>query len=273
MSTVIHLFLLGEFRLVSGGMPVTTLDRRIQSLLAYLGLHYTVPQTRSHLAFLFWPDSPEAQAHTNLRNLLYKLRQALPEADYLLHIDRQTLQWQPTVPWTLDVRDFESALVQAEQATATRQPGALRHVLEKAVASYQDDLLLSWYDEWLFQKREYLHLSLLQALERLLTLQEEEGDYSAAIRTARHLLRHDPLQETTYCRLMHIYMACGDRAAALCTYHTCATALERELGVVPGPALQETYTHLIQHQTHPVIPASPSFRKRLGNASSSILSP
>src|SRR5712691_10560409 len=111
--------LLGDFLLVSGETPVTMLMvPRVQSLLVYLVLHRSAPQDRSHLAFLLWPDSEEAQAHTNLRQLFYHLRQALPYADHLLYADRQSLYWRPApeVSFTLDVEDFERALTTAEQA-------------------------------------------------------------------------------------------------------------------------------------------------------------
>ena len=36
----------------------------------------------------------------------------------------------------------------------------------------------------------------------------------------------------------------GDRAGALRVYHTCATTLQRELGVEPGPATQQAYEDL-----------------------------
>jgi len=80
----LHMSLLGNFLMVSREIPVTTLTvPRAQSLLAYLVLHRSAPQPRSHLAFLFWPDSTEAQAYTNLRQLLYHLRQSLPYANIL----------------------------------------------------------------------------------------------------------------------------------------------------------------------------------------------
>ena len=92
-SPALHIHLLGDFRLVYDSTPVTSVNTaRLQSLLAYFVLHRNAPQPRHHVAFLFWPDSTEAQAHTNLRNLLYLLRQALPDADRFLHTDTQTLQ-------------------------------------------------------------------------------------------------------------------------------------------------------------------------------------
>src|SRR5262249_43485914 len=158
------------------------------------------PQSRSHLAFLLWPDSTDAQAHTNLRNLIHKLRQALPDVDAFLRLDRQTLTWQTTSPrisWTLDVQEFEEALAQADGVGSSS-----RHALELAVKRYRGDLLPSCYDEWILPDRDRLRQALFNALGRLIELQEQERDYSMAIATAQRLLRYDPLQESTYRHLM-----------------------------------------------------------------------
>src|SRR6266496_2884270 len=106
LSLTLHIKLLGAFLLVSGETPVTSVDvPRLQSLLAYLVLHRAAPQPRAHLAYLMWPDSTDAQALTNLRNAVHRLRHTLPNADAFLHVTRQGLQWQsarPEVSWTLD---------------------------------------------------------------------------------------------------------------------------------------------------------------------------
>jgi DNA-binding SARP family transcriptional activator len=104
MSFSLHVRLLGGFALLYNDAPVTSVNTsRMQSLLAYLVLHRDAPQSRRHLAFLFWPDSSEAQARTNLRREYYQLRHALPEADRFLSADAQTSQWNPSAPFTLDV--------------------------------------------------------------------------------------------------------------------------------------------------------------------------
>jgi len=90
---VLHITLLGEFRLDFGDTPVTVVNApRLQSLLAFLLLHRAAPQPRQHLAFLLWPDSTEAQARTNLRKHLHHLRRALPNLDRFLHSDTQALR-------------------------------------------------------------------------------------------------------------------------------------------------------------------------------------
>ena len=93
MTATLRLHLLGEFRGDYGGRPVAALDSaRLQSLLARLVLHPSVAQPRGQLVFLFWPDSPDARARANLRNLLYGLHVALPDADTFLELAGEDLR-------------------------------------------------------------------------------------------------------------------------------------------------------------------------------------
>jgi DNA-binding SARP family transcriptional activator len=259
MTPILHIHLLGEFLLISGDTPVTTIDwPRLQSLLAYLLLHRNAPQSRTHLAFLLWPDSTEEQAHTNLRHLVYRLRRALPNVNSYLHANKQTLHWYPDVPWTLDVADFERAIADADQAERSGDQAAMRLAVEEAVKLYRGDLLPGAYEEWLLPERERLRQQFLDVLERLVLLLEKERQYQDAIRLAQRLLRHDPLHEATYRHLMRLYAGSGDRATALRTYHTCVTVLERELAMEPTPPTQEAYQRLLQKDTSSIPPAIPA---------------
>ncbi|HJT58569.1 MAG TPA: BTAD domain-containing putative transcriptional regulator [Ktedonobacteraceae bacterium] len=260
MIPSLHIHLLGDFLLLSEDTPVLSINSpRLQSLLAYLVLHRTAPQDRSHLAFLLWPDSTEARAHSSLRKLLHQLRQALPDIDHFLYTGRQTLYWQPgiDVSWTLDVQDFEQALARAELAEQSQDIPSMRHALEQATNLYRGDLLPSCYDEWMLSERDRLRQLFLSAAERLLALLEEERDYKAAISVAQQLLRQDPLHEATYRQLMRLYALRGDRAAALRIYHTCAQLLERELGTEPGEMTRTLYESLLESDTSLKTPTGP----------------
>jgi DNA-binding SARP family transcriptional activator len=246
-SQTLHIHLLGDFRLACGDEAVTKVNTpRLQSLLAYLVLHRDAPQSRRHAAFLLWLDSTEAQALTNLRNLLHLLRRALPDADRFLQVDAQTLQWRPDGPFTLDVADYESALARAGRAEQAGDNAAVRTALEEAVGLYQGDLLPSCYDDWIRPEQERLQQAFIKALEQLIHLLEEQRDYRTAISHAQRLLRHDPLHEATCRHLMRLHTLTGDRASALRTYHNCAMAMERELGMDPSPATREVYERLLQ---------------------------
>jgi len=104
---MLHTRLLGEFRVSYG-------DRLLEAFL--LATPADAPQSRQHLALLFWPDSTESQARTNLRKPLFDLRQALPDAHTYLHSDTQTVHWLAAAPLSLDVADLEGALKNAAAA-------------------------------------------------------------------------------------------------------------------------------------------------------------
>ena len=264
MVPTLHIRLLGEFLLLSDETPVTTVDLpRLQSLSAYLVLHHGTPQPRFRLASLFWPDTTDAQALSNLRTLVHRLRQALPNADSYLRIDRHNLQWLPQsveTPWVLDVQEFENALMRAERAEQAQDVTETGKALQLAVSLYRGELLPSCYDEWLLPERDRLRQANLRALERLINLLQREHNYESAIEMAQRLLRHDPLHEATYRRLMRLFAARGDRAAALRVYHTCASVLERELGAEPSHATREVYDrlrHMEERGTSAVVSPAP----------------
>jgi len=248
MSPTLHISLLGDFAVHYGDTPVSAINTpRLQSLLAYLVLHRNAPQPRNHVAYTFWPDSTDAQARSNLRTLLHRLRDALPQADRFLYADAHTLQWMADAPFTLDVSDFEA------HANPVGDPAAAREVLEHAAAVYRGDLLPGCYDDWIIPERERLRQTFEEVLEWLVQSYEQGRDYQRAIKHGQHLLRHDPLHEATYRRLMRLYALNGDRAGALRVYHTCATVMARELAAEPSPATREVYERLVTSEE----PATP----------------
>src|SRR5437660_4906539 len=246
----LHLRLLGDFSLIYDDRQVTSLNTlRMQSLLAYLVLHHDVPQQRQHLAFLFWPETTEAQARNNLRQLLHQLRQALPAVEQFLSADTHMLHWHPVTPFHLDVAEFEQTLTEADAATRRHDQHALQAALEQADSLYRGELLPGCYDEWILPERDRLRQGHLQVLEQLLRLFEVQGDTVTAIRYAQRLIGLDPLSADLYRRLMRLFALNNDRASALHVYHTCATTLQREMGVDPDPATREAYERLMQHET------------------------
>jgi DNA-binding SARP family transcriptional activator len=246
LASSLHIRLFGDFQLLSGDTPViAAISARLQSLLAYLILHRDVPQSRHYVAYLFWPDTTEKQALANLRKLLHLLRRSVPDVCRYVYADAQTLWWRPDGTLTCDVDEFERAVADARNPARSRATPTLKDALERAVTLYRGDLLPSCYAEWISPERERLHQVHADVLDRLVVLLEAQRDYRAAILYAQHLRQHDPLHEATYRTLMRLYAQQGDRAAALRTYHTCATVLRRDLAVEPDTATREMYLRLL----------------------------
>ena len=81
---MLRVSLLGEQSITeSDSGAVRTRSARTVALVAFLVAHAGMPQTRQHIAGLFWPDSTDAQALTNLRRELHQLRHVLGERDLL----------------------------------------------------------------------------------------------------------------------------------------------------------------------------------------------
>ena len=169
------------------------------------------------------------------------------------------IQWQPDGGFTLDVADLDRALTGAEQAIESGDHAAARDRLEQAAALYGGDLLPNCYDDWI-GARTRLRLASASSTpwSSLIALLEAKREYEAAIEAAERLLRYDPLHEACYRALMRLYALTGNRASALRIYHTCATVLQRELGVEPSPDTRQAYERLLQadSRTRPIKPQS-----------------
>jgi DNA-binding SARP family transcriptional activator/predicted ATPase len=244
--------MLGGLRLTYDGRAVTTVNTsRLQALFAHLALNAGTLQSREHLAFLFWPDSTESQARTNLRQLLHHLRSALPDGGQFLEADAQTLLWRSSSECTLDVTEFEACASRAKEAAKRGDLVEARNDLEKAVHLYRGDLLPGLYDEWAEVRRNHLRQKYSEVLEHLVSLLEQTDDLPLAIQYGERLLAQDPLRETSYQTLMRLHALKGDRAGALLVYHQCVAVLQRELDTEPGSATRKLRDQLMRLDVMP----------------------
>ena len=235
--------LLGGFQLTSDGEPIKAFSNtRLQRLLAFLILNENTPQSRQALAQLFWPDSGDSQARTNLRNALHLLRNNLPNVKECLNSDNKSVTWRSDAPAQVDVLAFDAHY----QAGINAVDGdAAQNAYAAAIEQYKGDLLPDCYEEWILPIREAWQQRYYQTLQHLAQRLEQQRKYPEAIDIAQKMLQIDGLQEGNYALLMSLQAAHGDRAAALRTYHNCQTMLIDELGVEPGPATQAIYERLL----------------------------
>lgn len=234
--------LLGRFDLRIDGVELPPMGSgRVEAVLAHLLLHREAPQPRQRVAARLWPNSPEAQARTNLRHVLHTIRNRLPNAERYLEITSRTVRWRPDAPYRLDVAEFERLLDHDDSAGGPER----RQAVGAAVATYTGDLMEDCPDDWLLAERERLRRRYLDALAEAAGLYEASGELAEAISYAERLLRVDPLREQAYRQLMRLHDARGDRAQALRTYHVCCSVLERELGVEPSTESRATYRTML----------------------------
>ena len=200
---------------------------QLQRLIAMLVLEPGERLPRSRIAFRLWPDSPEAQARTNLRKLLHQLRRGIADIDRFIEIGQQDIRWRADPSSRVDAIEFAAALHEQDDA--------------RAMAAYRGDLLPDCYDEWIIEARDRLREAAGEALDRLAAAAEENGDLPGAIARASERLELDPCWEPAHRRLMRAHGELGNRAAAMQVYHQCAERLDAELGVSPDPETQAVY--------------------------------
>jgi DNA-binding SARP family transcriptional activator len=239
MGPILQLNLFGGFELIYGEEPVDlAYSTRLQTLIAYLSLHRSSPVVRQRLAVLFWPDTSETQARTNLRNLIHQLRQAIPFISTYITFDNNILEWHSGPAFQLDIDTFLQCLAVAPGQTLTKE------ALAEAVHLYRGELFPTCYDDWILPVREELQQMFLGALDRLGLLQEETREYPHALNTARRLVQADPLQPAAIQRFMRLYTLVGDRSAALKVYRTYTRQLWEELAAKPDAQTQELYERI-----------------------------
>jgi DNA-binding SARP family transcriptional activator len=217
---------------------------RALALVAYLAVHAAVPHARQRIAGLLWPESGDAQALTNLRRELHHLRQVLGDDGSLL-VTARDLCWVDAPTCHVDVRVFDTertaALAAAEAGDDHRAAG---HATS-AIAQYRGDLLPGVYDDWLAEARARLERQCVELCDLVSAAAARAGDLAGAVTAARRRIELQPLEEVGYRALMGLQADMGDRAAAVSTYHHCASLLERELGVVPDDATRAAFQRLM----------------------------
>ena len=241
---MLRVSVLGEQAIIGAGAGVRARSSRAVALVAFLAVHAGSPQPRQRIAGLFWPDSTDAQALTNLRRELHQLRQVLAGEPSLV-VTSADLCWRDTETCRVDLRVFATEREAALAAAAGGDDeGVLGHAA-RAIAEYRGDLLPGVYDDWLLDARAEIERQCVDLCDMLGGTRARSGDLTGAAEAARRRIQLRPLEETGYRTLMQLQADLGDRAGAVSTYHHCASVLERELGVAPDPATQQAFQRLM----------------------------
>jgi DNA-binding SARP family transcriptional activator len=248
--SILSLSLLGPFEASLDDQPLHKFrTTKVQALLIYLATELSVAHRRDALMALLWPGLPQQSAQVNLRQTLYRLRQAIPKVmakdgegtvPFLLS-DRQTIQLNPDANVQLDVARFAELL--AQEPTPAR--------LAEAVALYRGDFLCDFYlpdsetfEDWATARRAEFQRQVLGALEALTDHHLERGDYDQAQAYGWRQLELDDLREAAYRQLMIGLTRSGQRTAALAQYEICRRRLADELGVEPTAETTALYERI-----------------------------
>ena len=246
----LRIYLLGPPAIYCGDKMVSVPRRQARALLFRLAVRMR-PTPREHLCFLFWPNQSETKARRNLTHLLTHLRRALPDCDDVITGD-DLVTLNPELVWS-DSSEAERRIVhygQQPHDNALEEVSSLFRGVFMAGFSLPDG---AEFENWLLLERTVWERYYLRALELLVESHIDKSMYEHALGYAQRYLAVNHLDEEMHCRLMELYAATGNRAAALQQYRTCADALGRELGIAP---LQETKALYLTIMNGSLTPAS-----------------
>jgi DNA-binding SARP family transcriptional activator/tetratricopeptide (TPR) repeat protein len=254
---MLRVSLLGEQSITDDGTGVRARSSRTVALIGFLATHAGSPQARQCIAGLFWPDSADGQALTNLRRELHQLRQVLDDEPSLIVTSRD-LCWCDTGTCHVDVRTFDIERGAARRAAAADDDdGVLRHAA-RALAQYRGDFLPGLYEDWVLEARSLLERQCVDLCDLVCAARARGGDLAGAVEAARRRIQLQPLEEAGYRTLMQLQADLGDRAGAVSTYHHCASVLEHELGITPDRATRQAFERLMARTgSAPVGPGAP----------------
>ncbi|WP_300014765.1 BTAD domain-containing putative transcriptional regulator [Pseudonocardia sp.] len=233
---------LGRFRLLRGGVPLTTSawqSRKARDLLKILIAHHGRPITRDAAADALWPGEASPRLPNRLSVALSTLRRVLdPDrvhpADHYLAADDRSIALR-TERVRVDVVEFRRLAEEGVALAADGQAGAAEQVLRRAVRLYAGDFLEEdRFCDWAVDCREAARAT-VQTVSRLLARQAaQRGDEETAVRHLWRLLERDPYDEDAWQAALGTLLRLGRRGHARQLYSTYVRRMA-ELGVAPLP--------------------------------------
>ena len=224
-TAVPTLRVLGEFALRAGGrtLPLGASGRQVLAFLAVAG----PAQRRETLAGRVWAWSSQARAHANLRNALWRIRQADRR---LVVADRDGVRLGDDVATDLDASVALARRLLDHAEGGGDMPGGSSGLLE-------DDILPGWDDDWVLLERERHRQLRIHALEALSSRLAAAGRFADAVDAAFAAITAEPLRESAHAALIRAHLGEGNRSEATRQLAAYQRLLDDELGLRPSPAL------------------------------------
>jgi DNA-binding SARP family transcriptional activator len=203
-----------------------------RALLAILLLRANEVVASEQLVDALW-ESPPATAAKSVHVYVSQLRKALGRErlltrsrGYLLQIGRDEL----------DAMRFERLLAQARAS----EPARAGELLRQALSLFRGPALADFaYERFAQAESARLEELRLAALEERLEADLALGHDRDVVPELEALVAREPLRERLRAQLMLALYRCGRQADALEAYQQGRRALVEELGIEPGPALQQ----------------------------------
>ena len=250
---------LGPLLVRAGGGPLEIGARKQRALLIHLLLRVgeTVPVDR--LIDALWDEDPPPQARITLRSYVSSLRRVLDAAgEGTVIVTRGTGYGLEVPPESVDAVRFERLVSAAREAVRTGDAAAALDALDQALGLWRGDALADIADSPLAvgdrTRLEELRLSAQEErFDVLLTL----GRHTDAVAGLEAFAARAPLRERPHGQLMVALYRCGRSADALAVFRRFREILADELGLDPGPDLQQLADRILRQDEDLSLPTVP----------------
>jgi DNA-binding SARP family transcriptional activator len=222
MATSIQLLGVPQF-ILQDGAPVVLRGHKAWGLLTYLATHEGAV-SRQHLARLLFEDAEDPLAA--LRWNLTELRRGLGSAS----LRGETITLHRGRDVTIDV----DVLRRGSAAEGVALPGIGRELLEGLSFPSSPS-----FEVWLQAERRRMQATAQAVLHEATLARLAGGAAAEAVDLAERLLTLDPLDESSQVLLVRCLSNAGDGVGAARQAAACRELFKRELGVSPGPALND----------------------------------
>ena len=237
--------LLGPVEVRSGDVSVPLGGAKPRTLLAALLLERGRVVPVGRLVDLIWSDDPPETARALVQTYVASLRRSFAAAGLPDNvIVTRPPGYAVEVPAdTVDLEVFQRLL---RKARGAREPAP---ILREALALWRGPALSGLETTRLAGEAARLETMRLTATEERIAADLAAGQHDRLLAELTSLVHEHPVNERLRSQLMVTLTRLGRRSDALATYAECRQRLAEELGVDPGPELQELHRAILREET------------------------
>lgn len=246
-NSLIHLSIIafGEPLVLLDGKPVKRWRIMRSRELFFFLLAADHPMSKDAILAALWPEDDE-RAMSSFNDTIYQLRKLFGPTSLVTRQKAYALDLASCYGENIfyDVQVFRQARMEAGEALSSQDTASAKEALLKMVGLYRGEYGQPFYHDWCSFQRDELRTHYLEACRQLAQIFYHEENWQKSAEYWQQMLRLDQCLEEAYLGLIRCYLKQGKRGAALRQYQACQTALEEDLGVEPGPILQNLYQRL-----------------------------
>lgn len=229
----------------SGLVPLGGPKERAALAVLVLGAGQVV--SAESLIDAVWGENPPRTAGKTLQTYIFRLRRSLAGAGEVL-VTRGAGYCLDASGEQVDAVCFERLIADCRRATTVSHPEVALTSLNRALALWRGQPMaeLSFSAVIAAESTRLCELR-LAALERRFELELAAGRHQEMVGELHHLISEHPMREGLWASLMLALYRCGRQSDALRAYQGARAVLVDELGVEPGPGLQELERRILAH--------------------------